>query len=125
MSDHPLSPIQRVTYLELLDLAEPAGEGERLPFPPDRGDPDRDLADPERDPERDREPDPDLDPAAPDRAEPEADPDLDLDLLLALASPPSESESSFLLFSRRFAFDVSTSLSSSADEYIGRSPPET
>ena len=81
------------------------------------GDPDRDL-----EPERDREPDPDLDPA-PDRAEPEPEADLDLDLDLLLVGEPSESESSFLLFSRRFAFDVSTSLSSSADEYMGRSAP--
>ena len=47
-------------------------------------------------------------------ADPEPEADLDLDLLLV--GELSESESSFLLFSRRFAFDVSTSLSSSADE---------
>ena len=40
----------------------------------------------------------------------------DLDLDFRLVGELSESESSFLLFSRRFAFDVSTSLSSSADE---------
>ena len=57
------------TNLELLDLADPAGEGERLPAPPDRGDPERDL---EPDRERDREREADLDPAA-DRAEPDAD----------------------------------------------------
>ena len=49
-----------------------------------------------------------------DLADPEPEADLDLDLLLV--GELSESESSFLLFSRRFAFDVSTSLSSSADE---------
>ena len=60
------------TYLELLDLADPAGEGERLPAPPDRGDPDRDL---EPDLDREREPEPDREPA-PERADPEPDADL-------------------------------------------------